>query len=331
MSLPINPYQFTLYHSPSENAVSSPDLVPRHASHTRLPMKTFALSLFVFCLLRSGSPPLAAARQAPPGTDILLVAMHDGQIVPETVTNLTDRDGYDNQPFFTPDGQSLLYTSFRDDQTEIYRIDLAAHTHTRLTHTPESEYSPTPLPTGDGFSVVRVEADGAQRLWRFDNDGQAPALVLEEVKPVGYHAWATPHTLALFVLGDPPTLQLADTRTGRADTLAYRIGRSLHRVPGAATVSFVHKETDSTWTIKTLDPATRALTPIVATLPGREDYAWRPDGALLMADGAVLYTWTPEHGAWRPLHDFSDLGVTTITRLAVHPDGTHLALVVDRP
>ncbi len=294
-------------------------------------MKTFALSLIVFCLLSTGSIQRAAARQAPPGTDILLVAMHDGQIVPETVTNLTDRDGYDNQPFFTPDGQSLLYTSFRDDQTEIYRIDLAAHTHTRLTHTPESEYSPTALPTGDGFSTVRVEVDGAQRLWQFDNDGQAPALVLEEVKPVGYHAWATPHTLVLFVLGDPPTLQLADTRTGRADTQAYRIGRYLHRVPGAATVSFVHKETDSTWTIKTLDPATRALTPIVATLPGREDYAWRPDGALLMADGAVLYTWTPKRGAWRPLHDFSDLGVTTITRLAVHPDGTHLALVVDRP
>ncbi len=294
-------------------------------------MKTFALSLIVFCLLSTGSIQRAAARQAPPGTDILLVAMQDGQIVPETVANLTDRDGYDNQPSFTPDGAFLLYTSSRADQTEIYRINLAGRTSTRLTDTPESEYSPTPLPAANGFSVVRVEADGAQRLWRFDNDGQAPTLVLEAVKPVGYHAWADSHTVALFVLGDPPTLQLADTRTGRADTLAYRIGRSLHRMPDAATVSFVHKETDSTWTIKTLDPATRALTPIVATLPGREDYAWRPDGALLMADGAVLYTWTPKHGAWRPLHDFSDLGVTTITRLAVHPDGTHLALVVDRP
>ena len=86
-------------------------------------MKPFALSLFVFFLLSLGSIQRAAARQAPPGTDILLVAMHDGQIVPETITNLTDRNGYDNQPFFTPDGQSLLYTSSRDDQTDIYRID----------------------------------------------------------------------------------------------------------------------------------------------------------------------------------------------------------------
>ena len=293
-------------------------------------MKTPAVSLIVVGLLLVGGLQRAAAQQAPPGTDILLVAMNDGRIAPETTTNLTDRDGYDNQPFFTPDGQSLLYTSFRDGQTEIYRIDLASRTATPVTDTPESEYSPTPLPTGDGFSVIRVEADGTQRLWRFDNEGQAPALVLENVKPVGYQAWADPHTVALFVLGDPPTLQLADTRTGQADTLAYRIGRSLHRMPGSATISFVHKETDSTWTIKSLDPTTGVIKPLTATLPGREDYAWRSDGAVLMADGAVLYAWTPDHD-WQPLHDFSGHGVTTITRLAVHPDGTHLALVVDRP
>ena len=293
-------------------------------------MKTLAISLIVMGLLSSGGIQRATAQQAPPGTDILLVATQDGQIVAETVANLTDRDGYDNQPFFTSDGQSLLYTSFRDDQTEIYRIDLDGRATTRLTDTAESEYSPTPLPTGDGFSVIRVEADGTQRLWRFDNDGEASGLVLEAVKPVGYHAWADPHTVALFVLGDPPTLQLADTRTGRADTLAYRIGRSLHRMPDAATISFVHKESDSTWTIKALDPATGALSPIASPLPGREDYAWHPDGAMLMADGAVLYAWTPDHD-WHPLHDFSDHGVTTITRIAVHPDGTHLALVVDRP
>jgi WD40 repeat protein len=292
-------------------------------------MKTLALSLIVVCLLSMGQARRAEA-QTPPNTDILLVTMKDGQVVADGVVNLTDSDGYDNQPFFTADGHALLYTSFREDQTEIYRADLATRTHTRLTHTPESEYSPTVLPAADGFSTVRVEADGTQRLWRFDNDGHAATLVLEAVKPVGYHAWADPNTVALFVLGDPPTLQLADTRTGRADTLARRIGRSLHRAPGGG-ISFVHKTTDTTWTIERLDPATRAITPIAATLPGREDYAWSPDGALLMADGAVLYTWTPEDDAWHPLYDFSDAGVTTITRIAVHPEGAYLALVVDRP
>ena len=121
----INHYQLSIYHSPLENAVSSPFLANQHALCKRLLMKTFALSLIVFCLLSTGSIQRAAARQAPPGTDILLVAMQDGQIVPETVANLTDRDGYDNQPSFTPDGAFLLYTSSGANQTEIYRINLA--------------------------------------------------------------------------------------------------------------------------------------------------------------------------------------------------------------
>ncbi|MFQ5569443.1 MAG: TolB family protein [Rhodothermales bacterium] len=295
-------------------------------------MKTIVSFVFAGCLLLAGLPRSVQA-QAPPGTDILLVPLHNGEpLSPENrPVNLTDRDGYDNQPFFTPDGRSILFTSFRDEQTDIYGIDLATRAVERVTQTAESEYSPTMLPTVDGFSVIRVEADGTQRLWRFGLDGDDPSLVLEKVKPVGYHAWADAHTVALFVLGSPPTLQLADTRTGQADTLAHGIGRSLHRVPGTAAISFVHKETEDTWTIKTLDPASRTIAPVVETLPGREDYAWRPNGALLMADGAVLYEWTPERGTWDVLFDLSDLGVTTITRIAVSPENDYAALVVDRP
>ena len=294
-------------------------------------MRSFTLSLFVVSLFGLGLTGLVAA-QAPPSTDIVLVALNNGEIVlhDDHLINLTDRDGYDNQPFFTPDGKALLYTSFRTEQTEIYRVDLATRTPERLTHTPESEYSPTILPNGDGFSTVRIEADGTQRLWRFDREGKNPALVLEAVKPVGYHAWADGHTLALFVLGSPPTLQQADTRTAKADTLLYNVGRSIHRVPGAETISFVHKETDDTWTIKILDPAAGTITPVVATRPGREDYAWHPDGSLLMADGAVLYIRTPPRDTWHPLFDFTNHGVTTITRIAVSPTGDYAALVVNR-
>ncbi len=292
-------------------------------------MKTF--SLLLGGLLALIGPGLAVA-QGPPSTDIVLVAMHNDQVVlpHDQLINLTDRDGYDNQPFFTPDGKAVLYTSAREGQTEIYRVELATRRPERVTNTPESEYSPTIMPNGDGISTVRVEADGTQRLWRFDLNGKDPTLVLDGIKPVGYHAWADGHTLALFVLGDPPTLQQADTRTGKADTLVYGIGRSIHRVPGAPAISFVHKETDDAWIIKTLDPATGRITPVVATLPGREDYAWRPDGSLLMADGAVLHAWAPTSDIWQPLYDFAPHGITTITRIAVSPDGSHVALVVDR-
>lgn len=283
-------------------------------------------------LLFTSSP---AAAQGPPGTDILLVALSGNVISPDAeVKNLTNRDGYDNQPFFTPDGTSLLYTSIREDgQADIYRIDLESHDQFRLTQTSESEYSPTPVPSGDSFSTIRVEEDGSQRLWAFESDGEHPSLLLEHVKPVGYHAWADAYTVVMFVLGDslsPNTLQMADIRTGKAQTLSTRVGRSLHRIPGTATVSFVQKGDDNTWIIKALDPSTKEVNPIIATRPNREDYAWHPDGTLYMGDGSVLYARTPESDDWHVAYDFSSAGAKEITRLAVHPQGTFLALVVNR-
>ena len=104
---------------------------------------------------------------------------------------------------------------------------------------------------------MRVERDSTQRLWRFPTDGSAPSLVLRDVKPVGYFAWLDSVTLALFVLGNPNTLQIADTRTGVARVVTSNIGRSLQRVPGGRRASFVQRD-GATWILKTVDPTPRA-------------------------------------------------------------------------
>lgn len=269
---------------------------------------------------------------AQPSTDVWVVSLAPAWATVDAgaAVNVTDRSGYDNQPAFTADGAAVLYTSMRGEQTDIYRYDLATGEATQVTRTAESEYSPTPMPASTAFSVIQVEADGTQRLWSFDAEGTAPKVVLEAIKPVGYHAWGDARTLGLFVLGAPPTLQRADTRTGQADTLAWGIGRSLHRIPGEAAISFVHKRSDDDWMISRLDLATNAITPLMPTLPGREDYAWHPDGRLLMADGAVLYHTRPGAEGWTPVADFSGRGINQITRLAVSPQGDRLALVAQR-
>src|SRR6476659_4671772 len=103
-----------------------------------------------------GAAPLAA--QAPPGTDIYLVrlAERQGKLVAEEVKNVTNRPGYDNQPHFSPDGKTLFFTSVRDGQSDIYRIDLASGAVTPFTNTPESEYSATVMPGGKEIAVIRV-------------------------------------------------------------------------------------------------------------------------------------------------------------------------------
>jgi dipeptidyl aminopeptidase/acylaminoacyl peptidase len=291
-------------------------------------------------------PQQPAATPPRPSTDVFVAPL---KVSGATVTvgapvNISSSPGYDNQPSFTPDGAALLFTSVRGDakQSEIYRYDFgasasAAGTLTRLTETAESEYSPTVTPDGRHFSVIRVEADGTQRLWQFTMDGKTPSLVLTDVKPVGYHAWADDRTLALFVLGKPATLQLADRTTGAATIAATDIGRSIQKTPGRDTVSFVLRETPAsggapTLTVREFAPKTRAITPLVPVVSGatEADLAWTPDGLLLMAHNGALYGWRRGDKDWSRLADLDALGLSGVSRMAVSPKGDRIAFVATK-
>ena len=257
--------------------------------------------------------------------------------------DITNNPGYDNQPSFTPDGKGVLFTSVRPSaapgmspgQTDIFRYDIASQSVSRVTQTPESEYSPTVMPDDQHISVVRVEADGAQRLWSVIPNGPKidVAVILPEIKPVGYHAWADNQTLALFVLGQPATLQLADTRTGTAVVLASDIGRSIQRIPDApGTISFVQRERSGntvTLVIKALNTSTRQISVLTPAVAGstEADCAWTPDGTLLMVKGATLYGWKRGQSGWTEVTSLERLSLAGVTRLAVSPKGDYLALV----
>jgi hypothetical protein len=298
--------------------------------------------------------PVQPAAQAPPDTEIYLATLERaaGRIVVGAPANITNNPGYDNQPSFTPDGRGVLFTSQRGTapatrdnpaapQTDIYRYDVASQAIARVTQTPESEYSPTVMPDGARISVIRVEADGAQRLWSITPSGPKAQfdVLLPAVRPVGYHAWADDHTLVLFVLGAdraPATLQIADTRTGAARLAATDIGRSIQRMPGTGPdrhVSFVQRERAdngaTTLQIKELDAATGTVTALTPAVDGsREaDVAWMPDGTLLMAKDDVLYAWRRGETGWKAVVDLKQLSLRGVTRLAVSPAGDRLALV----
>lgn len=274
----------------------------------------------------TAAPAAAPGAGMPEGTDIWLLRLEevDGSLQAVEPRNFTSRPGYDNQPHFTPGG-ALLYVQQEGVRTDLWRWDPETDLKHRLTLTPdESEYSPTPIPGGEGgISYVKVEPDSTQRLWRLSPDGEESEVLLPEIAPVGYHAWIDADRVALFVLGDPATLQIVDVSSGEARTVAEGIGRSPQAVPGRAAVSFT-RSSDKGTVVEEVDVDTGETTRI-ATLPaGAEYHAWTPAGVLLTGAAGRISAYLD--GAWV---DIADLGMLDqrFTRLAVSPDGSWLAAV----
>ena len=287
--------------------------------------KTLLLVIaFALCVPDGGR-----SQTAPPSTDIFIVEVERGLKL-GAPRNITQRDGYDNQPEFINGGKTLLYTSIREDgQADIYSYELDQRTTARLTNTSESEYSPTLTPDGKYFSVIRVEADKSQRLWKFPLGGGAPVLVLEAIKPVGYHLWLNQQSLLVFILGRPNTLQIVDTRTQKAEVLASDVGRCFRHIPGGRLISFVHKVSNQEWWLKSLDAQTHEVKPLIKTLPGSEDYVWLTDGSALMGKDSKLFKWKPGESDWQEAADLSRSGLKSITRMAISPKGDRLAIVAE--
>jgi hypothetical protein len=276
---------------------------------------------------------LTADAQAAPSSDIFLapLSMENGRPVIGAAVNITNRPGYDNQPSFTPDSRSILYTSTREDaQSDIYRYDLASKQITRVTSTPESEYSATVMPGGARFSVIRVERDSAQRLWSFALDGSEPKVVIAALKPVGYHAWLDANTLVMFVLGQPNALVRGDVRGGKLDTLARGIGRSLAALPDGLGFSYT-QTVDSAQMLRTMGRQSGGVTSDLVRLPrGSQDIAWLPGSGVLVGSDSKLLFWHTGAAGWTEAADFASAGATQITRIAVSPDGKWVAFVHGR-
>ena len=287
--------------------------------------------LFLIALLLQAPAPL-------PSTDIYLVPLTGGLASMKAARPqpLSTAPGYDNQPSFSADGARVLFAANHDGkQTDVFLFNRENGRVAQLTATPENENSPTYLPAGigdsGGFSIVRSEMDKTQRLWRFNAAGQNPQLILTDIKPVGYHAWVDADRVALFVLGEPNSLQLASVKTGKGEVVATGIGRSLHRIPGTRLISFVHRESSGDWVIKQIDVDSKkidALTKVVEGATDR-DMAWMPDGkTILMSSGTKIFSWMRGGTGWTEVFDAAPHNLGAVSRIAVSPRGDAIAIVV---
>ncbi len=262
---------------------------------------------------------------AQPNTEVYLFDL-EGDTANFSISNpinVSNNDGYDNQPTFWPDGKSVLYARTVNGQTEIARYFIETKETKLITNTKQgSEYSPTMMPDRR-ISSIRLDTTGLQLLYTYDLVGNTEVLVPELV--IGYHTWIGGWKIGAFVLGDPATLQIIDTKTGEAEMVYKNIGRSLHKVPNHDWFSFVDKSKD-VWAVKAMDPGDKTVIYLTNTLDGSEDYCWTPQGSMIMGQGTKLFHWERN---WAEFADLEDYNLGTVSRLAVSRDGTKLAVVVN--
>lgn len=242
--------------------------------------------------------------------------------------NVSNNPGYDNQPSFSSDGNTLLYTSWQaDEQTDIIQYNISEQSKSRFTATDGSEYSPTASFNGEKISAILLERNGRQLLWSYHLKDASSNILVENLV-IGYHCWFDENTLFSFVLGEPSTLQQNDLKSGKNSIIDENIGRSLHRIPGKKTISYISKASDE-WRIMTYQPKNGKQKEIAKTLPNTEDMAWTPGGTMIMGKDSELFYRNLKDKSWSSLSSLVQFDLSGITRVAISPDGKKLAIVVN--
>ena len=265
-----------------------------------------------------------------PETDIFISEVKIQQGKPEfsTPKNITQRKGYDNQPFFMPDGKSLLFVAVPDTtQADIFRYDFTSRKISQVTRTNESEYSPMLTPDGKNISVVRVDADTGQRFYTFPVSKPENLSHIKGTDSIGYYCWLSDSSMAMFILGKSMTLQLLNIKSGERTLSASDIGRCMKLSRDQKSLYFVIKQNENEWGIFEMNLSTGEKKKIVATLPGSEDFAIMPDGTFLMGNKGKLYQYRNEAGnTWHEVADFTSV-IGDFYRISVNAKGDRIAMV----
>ncbi len=113
--------------------------------------------------------------------------------------------------------------------------------------------------------------------------------------------------------------------------LLSQAGTSIHAIPGGDLFSFVQKQDDWSWIIKSFDPASGAIVPLAPISNANEYYCWTPAGVLLTIDGIAILNGDPKVDTqWKPLAKLLAPGFVKGGRCTVSADGRYLAVVNTR-
>ena len=247
----------------------------------------------------------------------------------ENGVNVSQNEGYDNQPSFYDD-HTILYAHTRGEFTDIMLYDLNTKSNRFISKTANGgEYSPQRIPNSNNVSAVRLDKDGLQRFYEYDFATGTDTEIFEKLK-VAYPTWVDENTVvASVIVGEAMELFICDVKKKECVSMVRNVGRSVKKIPRTNLVSFISKENKNNWLLKSINPKTKEINTITS-MGKTEDMAWMPDGSLLIPRGKRIYRSTPNKSTYRELFfGFTDENINNISRMSVSDDGTKIALVAE--
>ena len=243
--------------------------------------------------------------------------------------NISNNEGYDNQPSFMDD-HTVLFSSTREGQTDVLRFNITeGSTKDWLTNTRGgSEYSPMKIPGKEAISAIRLDLDGLQRLYEYSLDS-GESKPISDLK-IGYQLWLDQQLLLATVLvGNRMDLALIDTKENTHQVVGKNVGRSLHRIPGSKRISYISKA-KPLWEIMALDPLSGETEKLGDCHKNREDINWLDGNTMITGSGKSLLTLKLDSlQTWRTIMEFGQDQIHNISRIAINPGRNRLAFVAE--
>lgn len=258
---------------------------------------------------------------------------------------------YNNQPWFTQDGQSMYFVSNAKEggKTDIFRYDFnkTRHQLKQITNTKnESEYSPRLTPDGELISCVRVAKDTVtQNLCTYNLKGKKPEILFPQIKTFGYYCWKNQIEILSFHVPEPFAFKQHNLINNKQDTLAMNIGRCIKNQRGR--ILYIDKTDTGDYLIKMVNPKRMgnrtydSIAPdkvLARSLPDQEDFDILKGKDLLMGMDGFVYRkqdfFNNPDVPWEPFLDLNHYKIYSFYRLAVSPIGNRIAVVAysgDKP
>lgn len=242
--------------------------------------------------------------------------------------NISNSPGYDNQPSFGFDSNSILFTSSRNGiLPDIYEYSIDDRKLRRVTKTKENEYTARERKKGK-ITFVREGLDQTMSVFMIDRKTGKESWALKNKEPVAYYDW-NPDGGALVWVRYGWMGRYVHPEKGINSFVTDNMQPSApQNIPGTNKFTFVYRRPDGSQWIKEFDPATRSVRPITPIKDDSIDYCWTNEGTMITGSGSKLFAFA-ESGSkrWEEITDLKDLKIKRITRMAVSNSGKRLVLV----